>query len=575
MSSAPDTLVVTGPNFEQEPIDYALVTPTGGVQMKLRDALAFGANLSMPPAIGNVIPNTGAFTTLSGSVTATGSTASRTLADRFSEVKDVKDYGAKGDGASDDTASIQMAYDAVSSTGGTVWWPDGNYKTSATIFAKSHTLTLFSGGAVVQPVPIAGFTPVSGVPGVSGVFGYLVFANQNLRATSVTDTWIVFENIRIEPTAPWNGHGINLRMVSNVRVTGGRFISLDDAVAGLACDGFMVEDTYAGNIGNAAWDFWETPKNVTIRNNKGVSVVNGVQFNAFDTSMTSGGAASNLLVDGNTIAVTVGCCINIGPSPGVNLPSSSVSNIRIVNNTCDNSGSTSTFASISLQRVIGSDISGNTIKSLTNQPAITVNLDLAGASDTTLIEDNLILDSACGGNAYLVVQGPRAIVRGNAARNSTAGVGVQISDPTTILGPNPLVGATTAYLNSTTAGVPTTPAMQIDANTTTRLWVFTQPISVPVVYEAVDYGVTATGTNAATAFPLVKPYTFFSSTPSGTGAILPAASLGSEFVVFNNGGNPLTVYPNAGASIAFGSATLANGTGGRFICVNAALWLRA
>lgn len=61
----PDTLVVTGPNFEQDTLNYALVTPTGNVQMTLRDALAFGANLSMPPAIGNVIPNTGAFTTLS------------------------------------------------------------------------------------------------------------------------------------------------------------------------------------------------------------------------------------------------------------------------------------------------------------------------------------------------------------------------------------------------------------------------------------------------------------------------------------------------------------------------------
>lgn len=64
MSKIPDTLIVTGPNFEQDILNYALVTPTGGIQMKLRDALSFGANLSMPPPIGNVTPNTGEFTTV-------------------------------------------------------------------------------------------------------------------------------------------------------------------------------------------------------------------------------------------------------------------------------------------------------------------------------------------------------------------------------------------------------------------------------------------------------------------------------------------------------------------------------
>ena len=81
-------------------------------------------------------------------------------------VVNVKDprYGAVGDGATDDTAAIQAAIDFVSGTnGGTVYFPAGNYKTSATITVASagtrivgsgrnstSILANFRGGAVIE-----------------------------------------------------------------------------------------------------------------------------------------------------------------------------------------------------------------------------------------------------------------------------------------------------------------------------------------------------------------------------------------------------------------------------------------
>ena len=56
-------------------------------------------------------------------VVSSGSTIERTLADRFSEVINVKDYGAKGDGVTDDTAAIQEAVDK----GGRIFIPAGRY----------------------------------------------------------------------------------------------------------------------------------------------------------------------------------------------------------------------------------------------------------------------------------------------------------------------------------------------------------------------------------------------------------------------------------------------------------------
>jgi hypothetical protein len=62
--------------------------------------------------------------------TASGTgAAARTVDSKLGDTVSVKDFGAKGDGTTDDTAAIQAAINAVDL--GTVFFPKGNYKTTA------------------------------------------------------------------------------------------------------------------------------------------------------------------------------------------------------------------------------------------------------------------------------------------------------------------------------------------------------------------------------------------------------------------------------------------------------------
>lgn len=81
-------------------------------------------------------------------VTSTGSDTPRTLADRFGDVVNVKDFGAKGDGVTDDSIAIINAISAAISAGAGVFFPHGKYVTGSAVSGLS-SVALCGDGVIV------------------------------------------------------------------------------------------------------------------------------------------------------------------------------------------------------------------------------------------------------------------------------------------------------------------------------------------------------------------------------------------------------------------------------------------
>lgn len=102
--------------------------------------------------------------------------------------KNVKDYGAVGNGVADDTAAIQAAINTCAS-GGTVYLPAGQYKTTAQINIPYNGVQLIgdsSSGTVIRPATV----------------GQNVFAMEKPLNASIE--YCSIRHMRIEPTAQVN-----------------------------------------------------------------------------------------------------------------------------------------------------------------------------------------------------------------------------------------------------------------------------------------------------------------------------------------------------------------------------------
>ena len=496
----------------------------------------------------------------------------------------VKDFGAVGDGITDDTAAIQAAYNSVTGAGLTIYWPKGSYKTSAAIRVKSNTTTIFDGGAVMTPVALANFQIITMTSPITYDFGYALFINENFT-TGNDDFNIQYYNARAIGTATgnhawyggtdWNGHFIDSRNVVGLRIQNCTSSDMADFCAVMNCTNVIVANNYAGGASNAAYDFWEGNRSVVIRDNYAVNCNTGVNWNAIDTLGTAqgeseaGGAfiADNCLIDGNTI-------IGLGGASAILVAplntQSFCTNVKITNNYIDleNFSGAGSPNAITVQRSENILIAGNTIRRVAagSWPIIiTYDAALVNAEYCTVV-NNQIYECNFPAGAYIAAYGPNHLIANNSSFKSTAFAGIIVGDPSTVVTNNNMTGASFApIVNQTQTGTPTVPCFSIVPDNTNKLFRFSYaPQSDSGFAAGVDYAVTATGTNLATAYQITKLFTFCSTVAAGTGVKLPPATtenIGKEFVILNQGANALTIYAQSGDTVSGGaSISLASGS---------------
>ncbi len=129
------------------------------------------------------------------SETATGSVTARTMALRFADVINVKDFGAVGDGVADDTSEIQAALDHCrddAAGSAAVFVPPGDYLISSALIIYSDCRIYGVGKASGRSSRIFATTDITllKTPGASGVvyFGVTIEGLNLDRSTIATTT---------------------------------------------------------------------------------------------------------------------------------------------------------------------------------------------------------------------------------------------------------------------------------------------------------------------------------------------------------------------------------------------------
>ena len=244
----------------------------------------------------------------------------------------VKDFGAKGDGVTDDSAAFNAAIESLAQTGGTVFVPAGVYGLGHPVVIDQNNITLTGKGSssVLKRLPV--FDP-------NGVISAAAILLPDQPLHNITISHLVFDGDHVQPPGISAASGIWVRQAS--------YVTIDSVIVrNVKGDGIQL-----ANGANA-------DDHVTIEN----SLIQGIWRNGIHV-----GDASNTVILGNHIEDTpsqywqpsAGSGIDVevegqdtngvGPVPGLPF----VDNLLIKDNVIERQNTLTAGAGIALQAAYG------------------------------------------------------------------------------------------------------------------------------------------------------------------------------------------------------------------------------
>ncbi|HUA78869.1 MAG TPA: right-handed parallel beta-helix repeat-containing protein [Dyella sp.] len=197
-----------------------------------------------------------------------------------STVLNVRNFGAMGNGVSDDTAAFQAAINALPSTGGTIVVPNGTYMIDAlkSINLRSHTRLSLWGSAYIKAIP-------------NNAQRYWIVKAWNVNNVEIVGGNYVGERTQHQGTIGQWGYDINIQGSSNVYVH-------DTTLSNSWGDGILVGGTGSGKT--VVVSTGVTLNRVKSNNNRrqGLTIAPATQVYVVNSSFTgSNGTAPEAGID--------------------------------------------------------------------------------------------------------------------------------------------------------------------------------------------------------------------------------------------------------------------------------------
>lgn len=334
------------------------------------------------------------------------------VADRY--VVNVKNFGATGDGTTDDTAAIQAAIDAVEVSGGIVFFPSGSYLISAFLTVQAPDVVLRGAGGRLSTIKLADTTDTNLVElnhlADRCIVEHLAFDGNKANNTLGTALWLN------APAASSVLSDVIFRNCTIFDCSERAIHSGEGGTTNLDVENLLVENCIiSGTEAHAIFLNWHTP-NARIINNHikdtSLATANGIW---------AGNGADNLIIAGNRIENTGDMGIEVTE------PTTAADRALIQGNQIFNAGN----IGISLGATDNAVCDGNVIDG-----AVSAGIEAAAANLS--ITGNVVrnVTGATGRPISISNTGNSCVITGNTFEDCSSGLQVFESEPGVIIANN-------------------------------------------------------------------------------------------------------------------------------------------